>query len=85
VGQPAITVASRVLLKTLRCLQACGRDQGIVFVHLATGVVARTEKIEVDLRVAFNDFDSVQSYTVLDMDGRFDLILEMPWLERHEP
>jgi hypothetical protein len=51
----------------------------------ATGVAARTRKIEVDLRVEFADFDSVESFTVLDMDGRFDLILGMPWLERHEP
>jgi hypothetical protein len=65
--------------------QACERVQGMASVRLAAGVVARTKKVEVDLRVAFNDFDSVGSFTVLDMDGRFDLILGMPWLERHEP
>jgi hypothetical protein len=57
----------------------------MVSVRLATGVAAKAKKIEVDLRVEFADFDSVESFTVLDMDGRFKLILGMPWLERHEP
>ncbi|POM75099.1 LOW QUALITY PROTEIN: Gag protein [Phytophthora palmivora] len=32
----------------------------------------------------FEDFDSTESFLVLDMD-KYDLILGMPWLEKHEP
>ena len=33
----------------------------------------------------FLDFDSVERCLVLDLDPRYDLILGMAWLERHEP
>ncbi|POM77425.1 Gag protein [Phytophthora palmivora] len=36
-----------------------------------------------DLAIKFEDFDSTESFLVLDMD-KYDLILGMPWLERHE-
>ncbi|KAK1936742.1 hypothetical protein P3T76_010177 [Phytophthora citrophthora] len=38
-----------------------------------------------DLRLKFLDFDSVERCLVLDLDSRYDLILGMAWLERHEP
>ncbi|KAG3057052.1 hypothetical protein PI125_g25463 [Phytophthora idaei] len=37
-----------------------------------------------DLAVKFEDFDSSEQFTVLEMD-KYDLILGMPWLEKHEP
>ncbi|POM71722.1 Gag protein [Phytophthora palmivora] len=37
-----------------------------------------------DLAVKFEDFDSTESFLVLDMD-KYDLILGIPWLEKHEP
>ncbi|KAG3109493.1 hypothetical protein PI124_g4663 [Phytophthora idaei] len=37
-----------------------------------------------DLAVKFEDFDSLEQFTVLEMD-KYDLILGMPWLEKHEP
>ncbi|POM74493.1 Gag protein [Phytophthora palmivora] len=37
-----------------------------------------------DLAVKFEDFDSTEPFLVLDMD-KYDLILGMPWLEKHEP
>ncbi|POM60261.1 Gag protein [Phytophthora palmivora] len=36
------------------------------------------------LTVKFEDFDSTESFLILDMD-KYDLILDMPWLEKHEP
>ncbi|KAG3128182.1 hypothetical protein PC128_g27011 [Phytophthora cactorum] len=37
-----------------------------------------------DLAVNFEDSDSSEQFTVLEMD-KDDLILGMPWLEKHEP
>ncbi|KAG3195847.1 hypothetical protein PC128_g8153 [Phytophthora cactorum] len=37
-----------------------------------------------DLAVKLEDFDSSEQFTVLEMD-KYDLILGMPWLEKHEP
>ncbi|KAG3125399.1 hypothetical protein PI126_g22784 [Phytophthora idaei] len=37
-----------------------------------------------DLAVKFEDFDSSEQFTVQEMD-KYDLILGMPWLEKHEP
>ncbi|KAK1947234.1 hypothetical protein P3T76_001244 [Phytophthora citrophthora] len=42
-------------------------------------------KVPMDLRLKFLDFDSVERCLVLDLDSRYDLILGMAWLERHEP
>ncbi|POM79461.1 Gag protein [Phytophthora palmivora] len=49
------------------------KGRGQVSVRLADGTV-----------VNFEDFDSTESFLVLDMD-KYDLILGMPWLEKHEP
>ncbi|POM67540.1 Pol protein [Phytophthora palmivora] len=48
-------------------------DRGQVSVRLTNGTV-----------VNFEDFDSTESSLVLDMD-KYDSILGMPWLEKHEP
>ncbi|KAG2924048.1 hypothetical protein PC117_g15529 [Phytophthora cactorum] len=37
-----------------------------------------------ELAIKFEDFDSSEQFTVLEMD-KYDLILGMPWLEKHEP
>ncbi|KAG3195954.1 hypothetical protein PC128_g8055 [Phytophthora cactorum] len=56
-----------------------------ISVRLATGTLVTVSKISVDLGVKFLDFDSVERCLVLDLDSRYDLILGMAWLERHEP
>ncbi|GMF53362.1 unnamed protein product [Phytophthora fragariaefolia] len=61
------------------------RDRDIVTVRLATGTRVTVPKVPVDLGVKFLDFDSVERWLVLDLDARYDLILGMAWLERHEP
>ncbi|POM78272.1 LOW QUALITY PROTEIN: Pol protein [Phytophthora palmivora] len=40
--------------------------------------------VRMDLAVKFEDFDSTESFLVLEMD-KYDLILGMPWREKHEP
>ncbi|GMF47931.1 unnamed protein product [Phytophthora fragariaefolia] len=61
------------------------RTRDIVTVRLATGTRVTVPKVPVDLGVKFLDFDSVERCLVLDLDARYDLILGMAWLERHEP
>ncbi|POM58119.1 Hypothetical protein PHPALM_37283 [Phytophthora palmivora] len=59
-----------------------GRDQ--VSVRLADGTVVDVPGVHMYLAVKFEDFDSTESFLVLDMD-KYDLILGMSWLEKHEP
>ncbi|GMF68693.1 unnamed protein product [Phytophthora fragariaefolia] len=66
-------------------LYAEARNRDIVTVRLATGTRVTVPKVPVDLGVKFLDFDSVELCLVLDLDARYDLILGMAWLERHEP
>ncbi|GMF62099.1 unnamed protein product [Phytophthora fragariaefolia] len=56
-----------------------------VSVRLATGSIVCTRKVTIPLNAKFDDFDSVEPCIVLDMDDRYDLILGMPWLAKHEP
>ena len=53
--------------------------------RLATGVRVTVPKVPLNLGVKFLDFNSVERCLVLDLDSRYDLILCMAWLERHEP
>ena len=52
---------------------------------MATGILVTAPKVLVNLGVKFFDFDSIERCSVLDLDSRYDLILGMAWLERHEP
>ncbi|GMF60064.1 unnamed protein product [Phytophthora fragariaefolia] len=61
------------------------REHDIVTVRLAKGTSDTVPKVPGDLGVTFLDFDSVERCLVLDLNARYDLILGMPWLERHEP
>nr|CCA27706.1 reverse transcriptase putative [Albugo laibachii Nc14] len=61
------------------------QEGDIVSVRLATGARVTVPKVSVSLGVKFLDFVSVESCLVLDLDSRYDLILGMAWLERHDP
>ncbi|GMF49666.1 unnamed protein product [Phytophthora fragariaefolia] len=56
-----------------------------VSVRLATGSIVSTRKVTIPLNVKFDDFDPVEPFIGFDMDDRYDLILGMPWLAKHEP
>ncbi|POM75599.1 Pol protein [Phytophthora palmivora] len=62
----------------------CVKGRGQVSVRLADGTVVNVPGVRMDLAVKFEDFDSTESFLVLDMD-KYDLILGMPWLEKHKP
>jgi hypothetical protein len=61
------------------------RTSDVITVRLATGTRVMVPKVAVNLGVKFLDFDSVERCLVLDLDSRYDLILGLAWLERHEP
>ena len=56
-----------------------------ITVRLETGSRVTVPKVPLNLGVKFMDFDSIERCLVLDLDSRYDLILGMAWLERHEP
>ncbi|POM77384.1 Gag protein [Phytophthora palmivora] len=58
--------------------------RGQVSVRLADGRVVNVPGVRMDLTVKFEDLDSTESLFVPDMD-KYDLILGMPRLEKHEP
>ena len=53
--------------------------------RLATGARVTVPKVPLNLDVKFLDFNSIERCLDLDLDSRYDLILGMVWLERHEP
>jgi hypothetical protein len=61
------------------------KSNSSVSVRLATGSIVSTRKVLLPLAVKFDDFNSVEPFIVLDMDDRYDLILGMRWLVKHEP
>ena len=79
--------ARRISLKGnqhyVEALQA--HESDVITVRLATGTRVTVPKIALNLNIQFLDFDSTERCLVLDLDSRYDLILGMAWLERHEP
>jgi hypothetical protein len=61
------------------------RTSDVITVRLATGTRATVPKVAVNLGVKCLDFDSIERCLVIDLDSRYDLILGMAWLKRHEP
>ena len=53
--------------------------------RLATGSRVTVPRVAISLSIKFCDFDDVECCLVLDLDSRYDLILGMAWLKRHEP
>ena len=60
------------------------QEGDIITVCLATGTLVTVPKVSVNLGLTFSGFDSVESYSVLRLSSGYDLILGMPWLERHK-
>ena len=56
-----------------------------ITVRLATGTRVTVPRVLINLGVKVLDFDCVERCLVLSLDTRYDLILGMAWLERHEP
>ncbi|GMF54432.1 unnamed protein product [Phytophthora fragariaefolia] len=61
--------------------------RSLLEVRLATGVVVRAEKRIVRARFSYEEKKFVDELIVLDLDldDKFDMVLGMPWLARHDP
>ncbi|GMF62015.1 unnamed protein product [Phytophthora fragariaefolia] len=59
--------------------------RSLLKVSLATGVVVRTEKRVVRARFSYEEKKFVGELIVHDLDDKFDMVLGMPWLARHDP
>ncbi|GMF56467.1 unnamed protein product [Phytophthora fragariaefolia] len=59
--------------------------RSLLEVRLATGVVVRTEKRVVRARFSYEEKKFVDELIVLDLNDKFDMVLGMPWLARHDP
>jgi hypothetical protein len=53
--------------------------------RLANGIVLKTRKCEVELKLCFAGFDNAETYALFDMDDRYDAILGIGWLKKHQP
>ncbi|DBA05142.1 TPA: hypothetical protein N0F65_004992 [Lagenidium giganteum] len=62
------------------------REDGTqIRVRLAHGHAMYVPMRSIDLHVEFEDFSDVERFLVIDMDDRYDLILGIKWLVKHEP
>ncbi|KAL4164904.1 hypothetical protein KRP22_003644 [Phytophthora ramorum] len=76
-----------VILKSLPRLdfEEVETPRSLLEVRLATGVVVRTEKRIVRVRFSYQEKEFVDELIVLELDDKFDMVLGMPWLARHDP
>ncbi|KAG3054224.1 hypothetical protein PI125_g25894 [Phytophthora idaei] len=65
--------------------EAVATPRSALEVRLATGTTVRTEKRVVRVRFSYQHRVFVENLIVLDVDDKFDLVLGMPWLARHDP
>ncbi|KAF1321579.1 Pol protein, partial [Globisporangium splendens] len=56
-----------------------------MIVRLADGSIVHTEGVQVELSFSFCDFVCKETFVVLAMGSKYDLILGMPWLAKHQP
>ncbi|GMF24423.1 unnamed protein product [Phytophthora fragariaefolia] len=59
--------------------------RSLLEVRLATGVVVRPEKRVVRAHFSYEEKKFVDELIVLDLDDKFDMVLGIPWLARHDP
>ncbi|KAG6586721.1 reverse transcriptase [Phytophthora cinnamomi] len=52
---------------------------------MATGAIVKTEKRVVNVRFSYKQRVFVEHFIVLDLDDKFDVVMGMPWLARHDP
>ncbi|GMG17748.1 unnamed protein product [Phytophthora fragariaefolia] len=58
--------------------------RSLLEVRLETGVLIRTKKRVVRARFSYEEKKFVGEHILLDLDDKFDMVLGMPWLARHD-
>ncbi|KAH9096422.1 hypothetical protein LEN26_017480, partial [Aphanomyces euteiches] len=61
------------------------RPNDTLRIRLADGRIVSNPRQTVVLDISINDFSSKEEFFLMDLDDRWDLILGMGWLERHQP
>ena len=56
-----------------------------LLVRLADGTQLSVPKSSITLQYSFEDFKDKDDFLLLDLDERFDIILGLPWCQRHQP
>ena len=64
---------------------AASNEHDVVRVKMADGKIAIAPRVLVTLPTVVGTFASNETYYVIDLDDRWDLILGMGWLEEHQP
>ncbi|KAF1319813.1 Pol protein, partial [Globisporangium splendens] len=80
-------VSKAALKKSLQAydrLVHSGKREKMV-VRLADGSTVHTEGVQVELSFSFCNFVCKETFVVLAMGSKYDLILGMPWLAKHQP
>ena len=60
-------------------------SHGRIRIRLATGATFDTLKESVCFRTRYQQFASKDDFLILDLDDKYDVILGMPWLIKHQP
>ena len=76
---------AQTLRKYPRMWECVKHSQGTVAIRLATGIVKRSPERIAVLQLTFSDINCEEQFVLLDMDERYDLILGINWLKKHEP
>ncbi|KAH9119615.1 hypothetical protein AeMF1_007794 [Aphanomyces euteiches] len=61
------------------------RPNDTLRIRLADGRIVSNPRQTVVLDISIDDFSSKEEFFLMDLDDRWDLILGMGWLERHQP
>ena len=61
------------------------KRKGKVQIRLATGLRVQMNRLEINLHLDLNGMKGNENFLVIDMDNDYDVILGMPWFEKHKP
>ena len=78
-------VRSQTLLEHSLAPTPSGLTTPLLVVRLANGTTIQVPKQTISLCLSFNGFKGEDTFIILGLDERFDIILGMPWLTRHSP
>lgn len=75
----------KALLKRLGLTSHTPKPIQKLVVKLATGMIVSIIKRLVRLDLNIQGFRGIETFVVIDLDDRFDVIIGMPWFNKHRP